>query len=1046
MLFQVRQLFDSVRTLVVAALTTLGGLPVIFHLRLFLRIAFCCFAVVWASDAWAQEDDETTNATSDVIVQDDTDAAAAQAQMNESVQGANAAAGSGKRRRGPPNGEADAAGAQPGQTPSTKPGAQPDSKLPKSVLRSDEPPSEADPNELKVRPNENGTLEFQFRDQPWPAVLRWLAKVSDMSLDWQELPGDTINLATRRPYSLEETKDMINRALLMRGYTILEHDSSLTIAKTDGINPSVVPRVRPDELPDLPPHSFVRTSFELTWMLAEDVHSEFSSMLSKNGTLTPLMSTNRIEAMDAVGNLSDIYDILAKEQSAIALGNLAEEYRLKHARASQVQASLEQFLGTLTPSAASGKTRPRRGGGGGDASEVMMQQMQQQMAQQQQEMQQQMQQMQQAAGGGKPGGAGAAKKRDDKVYLFANDRSNTLIVHAPPDKRAIIAAFIKRVDVPNEQAGDFERMKLRTKVFRLVSLSPQELVTSLNAMDILEPSTRLQINEENSSLIVYASLSDQYLIQEVIDRLDGSQRSLHMIQLRRLSADAVAGTIKSLMLGDEEDEDKGRNRYRYYGFFGENGSESTKKTDKMRVTANIEDNQLLLWVNEIELDEVKKLLERLGEIQPAHSASTMRVVDATRRPETYEYLKKLKTAWDKISPNPLVIPDQSEFQTQEEPSDSNDESDKMDPSPEVAPAQQVPPGEITASTNSMPRRGNPRRLVASQIGHQPSQDEVRGHAQQTDNALATPPISIDIDDRGNLVIQSDDTAALDRLEQWMLEHKPPRRNYDVFKLKFAKATWVRISLKEYFDNQEEDSSLSRPGYFFFDYYDGSKDKNKNDRQLGKRAELQFIADNDTNTIVVKNADDRDRSTIAELIKLWDVPDPREKEEDKIRYTKLVALKYSRANLILNTVKEAYRDLLSANDKTFEKDASGESKREDGSSFGLSFKGKLSLGADEVSNRILVSAEGQTLFKIVCDMIAELDEAAKDQSTIQVIAVAGGVNSKSMKDALQAVLPTPKEDGKKNVDEQQKENQEQAESQQQATEKAARKNDTRNGRR
>ncbi len=35
--------------------------------------------------------------------------------------------------------------------------------------------------------------------QPWPALIEWLGEVSGMAIDWQELPGDFINLRTPAP-------------------------------------------------------------------------------------------------------------------------------------------------------------------------------------------------------------------------------------------------------------------------------------------------------------------------------------------------------------------------------------------------------------------------------------------------------------------------------------------------------------------------------------------------------------------------------------------------------------------------------------------------------------------------------------------------------------------------------------------------------------------------------------------------------------------------------------------------------------------------------
>jgi hypothetical protein len=251
-----------------------------------------------------------------------------------------------------------------------------------------------------------------------------------------------------------------------------------------------------------------------------------------------------------------------------------------------------------------------------------------------------------------------------------------------------------------------------------------------------------------------------------------------------------------------------------------------------------------------------------------------------------------------------------------------------------------------------------------------------------------------------LIIQSSDTAALDRIEQWMTDNKPPRKNYDLFKVKYARASWVCLNLKEYF-SKEREGDRRRSSWEW--EWGMSRDRSREDQQLGKRPELQFIYDNDTNSIVVRNADDLQRQTIEELIQLWDVPDPKDKDESNMRFTKLIPIRHTRAELVLTTVKEAYRDMLSANDKTFDKNS--EEKRESSGTF--TYRGKLSLGADEVSNSILVSAEGKQLFTIVCDMIKELDEAAKDAGVIQVMTIGNGLNTTTVEGALKAIMSASK---------------------------------------
>lgn len=568
-------------------------------------------------------------------------------------------------------------GQQPGQPPQ-KPGdkGKPDDKGKKPegdkkadeskpggpVTRGNEPPSPPDPKELEVTA-QDGMLEFQFRNQPWPDVLKWYAQQASMSLDWQELPGDYINLATQRPYTVDETGDMLNRALLMRGYTMLSLGDVLIVTKVDSINPSLVPRVRPDELATLLPHTFVRTSFELEWLLAEEVNAEFAPMLSKNGKLTPLMTTNRLEAMDAAANLRDIYAILEREESTGSLDDLAKEFILEHARASAVKQKIETFLGIASSSGSSGSS---------SSTARMMQQMQQQMQKQMQAAQQAAARAAQAKGGA--AGGAPRKPRPDNVYIVANDRTNSVIVHAQPNKMAIISSFIQRIDVPNSNATDLGSLEKRFKVFRLASLDPAEFVGSLEAMDVLEPQTQLRVDAANNSIIASASLADQLVIQRLIERLDGSERSFEVIELKRLDAESVAGSIRFLMGTDEEDDKNSRSRsYGYfdYGYYSSR-NQPKKKSDKMRVGANIQDNQILLWVNSIELEEIEKLLVKLGEIPDGQgSNSRVRVIDATRQPETYEYLLRLKEEWEKSGRGTINIPSRDLFESNQ-PEDETD--------------------------------------------------------------------------------------------------------------------------------------------------------------------------------------------------------------------------------------------------------------------------------------------------------------------------------------------------------------------------------------
>lgn len=927
-------------------------------------------------------------------------------------------------------------GAMPGQTPQgasapatgdAKP-AGADAKGPaEPIKRKSEPPDPPNKREFDVKPDEQGMLQFQFRNQGWPELMRWLAEVSGMSLDWQELPGDYLNIATRRKHSLEEARDLFNRHLLARGFTMLEFEGTIQVLKTKGINAALVPKIDPEKLGSLPPNRFVRVSFALNSLIAEEVAKELAPLVSNNGVLNALASTNRLEAMDAAGNLSELFRILNEEQSQAAQESLAREFELQHVRTVEVREQLMQFLGI--------ESKKKGGGGGGSPEQQMMEMQQQQM------MMQQQQQMMQQGGGATPPG-----KKKSEIFIVSNIRRNSLIVHAPPDKMAIIASFVSRVDVPNEKADNLQSLEARSKVYRLASLDPAQFIASLVSLDALEPTTQLIADDKNSAIITHASLSDHYTITKMLERLDGSARDVEVIQLRRLKAEDVAGTIKFLMGPEEKKEDKSsRRNFFYYDPFGGNDKKDNSK-DAFRVAANSQDNQVLIWANEIERAEVMKLLIKLGELPPeGGNQSTIRVIDANRSPETREYLKRLQDAWNRISPTPLELPsdDQFEKQSKKIPGAENNSEEESNPDSEEdsdsQPAKKKPEDDKITLRRPSTRNENLERLGIPQgrlstMTAPSGQEEIKDELQvkgEDDKDESEPretkqrtksPIKISFDERGNLVLMGDDPEALSKLEQIMIDNAPPKRGYEVFIIRNSKPSWIKWSLEDYFKEDKKEPN-ERDGLYRWIFDMEQETKKTEDPQLGKKRKMRFIPDNDTNTLVVVGADDAEIKTIEALIKLWDVPEKTNKQ--RLRYSKLMKIEFSDADAIVEAIKDAYRDLLSTNDKAFQKEA-GEGKGSEGKeskrgdspdsvfdgAMNFSFSGRLSLGVDKVTKTIIVSAEGEDLLKLVCEMITELDNAAKPSGSVEILKLDGS-NSKAMEKALTALSKANK--GRKELD-------------------------------
>ncbi|WP_460166589.1 secretin N-terminal domain-containing protein [Thermostilla marina] len=873
-----------------------------------------------------------------------------------------------------------------------------DEDAPKVIERPTEPPSPPDPKELEVRPDEEGRVRFNFHHQPWEGVLQWLADISQMSLDWQELPADYLNLSTQLSYTVPEARDLINRHLFARGFTMIEQGEVLSVVNLEKLDPGVVPRVSPTELDSLPDYAFVRTSFGLDWLIADQVAEELKPLLSPHGKLIPLSATNRLEAMDVVVNLREIRRLLDEEQSRDDdQGRLVREFVLKYARAEEVVEQLKTLIGQSNDN--SGMRMP-------GMSPDMMRRMQEQAMQMMAKM---------AASQGR--GGPAKPQRNDEANFVVNTRRNSILVNAPPDKMAIIEEAVKAIDVPSGSAESPLVTMNRWQVYRLAAVDPEPLVETLRELGGLEPTTRLEIDRENNAIIAYASLADHAVIKALIDRLDGSGRRFEVIQLRELPADYVAGTINFMMTGKEEEN---RSSYNWWNPWERYRRPEGGDGNKFRVDADVENNRLLLWANDIEIEEVRKLLVKLGEIpEEANGPSRVRIVEFASPEEADRLLEMLERQWPDLSPHPLEIeraPLPDEENLDEPPqAESHDEAAKKEETDTASTAREstvrldadrpsrfhfaadtasvqdqasdTAPDAAPADTESIPE-SSPEKAI-EEVNDTTS---IAGTAAMSSSS----PVRVYRGPDGKLVISSNDPAAVAQVEQLLSSMKSKQPDYRIFRLQYAWAGTVADILRDVFSEEERSSP------FFW-----RPSREEGTARLSQRKPVEFLADNDTNTILVKNATEQQLREIRELIEYYDQPPPTDSQS--VRITKVFKIEYGDADEIGDAIKDVFRDLLSTNDRAF---GGGRNQPDPFFSmlFGLDdrmprFKGLLSLGVDEESNSLIVSAPS-FLMEDIEKMIEELDRAAEPLApTVEVIQLGDSVSAENVRRSLGRILGT-----------------------------------------
>ena len=402
-----------------------------------------------------------------------------------------------------------------------------------------------------MTPDKNGLVQFNYMGQPWTDVLQDYADAAKLSFDWQELPADFLNLTTRRKYTLSEARDLLNRHLFARGFTMISQGEVLSVVKLDNLDSSLVPKVEPDDLDDRMPNEFARVRFNLPPTMdpakaAEDV----KAMLRPNAKVTPLLETKRLMVIDTVANLRNVRDLIYSEQIAASQIIKPKVYQIRYRRAEYVADQVMIVLGI----------------------DKAKRQTPQEQAMAQQQQMQQMQQMMQRGGGDNNDMANMLQKDEPKVYITVDKRQNTLLVNAPPDLMPIIDRTIAEFDVAEQDLfigspGQDNGRRYMEK-YSTVTANVDSVVTALQDIGNLHPLTQLQTDTKSKTIYAYATASDHETIKRMIDK----PRRFGSASRSDLAAETACPPIRwrvrlwNLISGEGEKEDDNNNNFPFYFF------------------------------------------------------------------------------------------------------------------------------------------------------------------------------------------------------------------------------------------------------------------------------------------------------------------------------------------------------------------------------------------------------------------------------------------------------------------------------------------------
>ncbi len=155
-------------------------------------------------------------------------------------------------------------------------------------------------------------LRFNFRFQRWADVLQWFADQADLSLVIDAPPPGTFNFSDTREYTPSEAIDLLNGALLPKGYALVRRDRMLVVVDLKaGVPEGLIPRIEPDELADRGKFELVSMLFPLEGKNPEQVQTEIKPLLGPYGQAVPLPATKQLLVTTTAGSMQAIKAVIA---------------------------------------------------------------------------------------------------------------------------------------------------------------------------------------------------------------------------------------------------------------------------------------------------------------------------------------------------------------------------------------------------------------------------------------------------------------------------------------------------------------------------------------------------------------------------------------------------------------------------------------------------------------------------------------------------------------------------------------------------------------
>ena len=606
-------------------------------------------------------------------------------------------------------------------------------------------------------------------------------------------------------------------------------------------------------------------------------------------------------------------------------------------------------------------------------------------------------------------------KADGSLRLTTDPLGNRILVTGTPEMLEKVKQIIEVVDVagPGQLDPGVLQESVQLVVYTVTTADSESVLAVMQTLLEGLPDVRLTVDAKTGNLVALARPSQHKTIKATLDQLQRDARRVEVIHLHTVDPQLAVLSINKL-----------------FGAASEGGQGNAPLID-----ADPSTNQLLIRGTDAQIEEIRSLLEKMGESDSENgrlgNRRNVRMLELTGA-DAEAALQQIQQIWPSLRPNKIrfvtpsaVVPSLeshrdgeaprrrlriplpgSRLQFLPRPSPAPEKTPSPKPSREAPQSTTVGPSPPVDRTTRLP--GGVRVFFVSQTAAEEPAPAAAVEDKEPESTIGAPIIVAP--GPGGVMIASDDLDALDEFEELLTtlagEGLGANSELTVFYLKYAKASFIAQTLDDILGGgtlAKEDgggggglvgdmarNAMGDMGGGIMGALLGLGGAAGG--SIAPSGPIKITPDERLNALFVQAAP-ADVQTIEQLL---EVLDQKESPEDVVVMpkTKMVPVVNTQAAEIVDIVKQVFADRLASGAGAAARQPSPQDfirmlRGGRGGSGGSRQRAqqeaqKMTLGIDARTNSVIVAAPEPLLDEVV-QLIKQLDQTAlKSDQTMRVV--------------------------------------------------------------